>query len=58
MLEFEGGDVKIFQKYHSLFTLYLYTSGCEIDTRWKGAIMSAISQKKFPGRITALEFAK
>lgn len=54
MLELEGGDVNIFQKYHSLFTPYLYSSGNEMDTLWKGAITSAVSQKKFPGRVTAL----
>lgn len=55
MLEFEGGEVKIFQKYQSLLTPYLYSSGYEIDTPLKGAITSAISQKKFPGRLTALD---
>lgn len=29
MLEFHRGDVKIFQKYHSLFIAYLYSSGSE-----------------------------
>lgn len=55
MLELEGEEVKIFQKYQSLFTPYLYSSGSETDTPRKGAITSAISQKKFPGRFTALD---
>lgn len=54
MPEFEGGEVKIFQKYQPLFTPYLYSSAYETDTPWKGGIASAISQKKFPGRFTAL----
>lgn len=55
MLEFELGEVKIFQKYQSLFTPYQYSPGYETDPPWKGGITRAISQKKFPGRFTALD---
>lgn len=45
MPEFEGGEVKIFQKFQSLLTPYLYSSGCETDTPWKGGISCAIPNR-------------